>query len=91
MGEELAAEIPPGAHLNIHGVSGKEHHRKRLEQNHRQVHRPIGHDPRQGVLLNKIGYGEPLQERQRHVHRRRESVEGKHTHKAGAVGAEDGA
>ena len=91
MGEELAAEIPPGAHLNIHGVSGKKHHRKRLEQNYRQVHRPVGHDPRQGVLLNKIGYGKPLQERQRHVHRRREGVEGEHAHKAGTIGAEDGA
>ena len=86
VGKEVAPQIPAHAHFNGHGVPGKQHHRQGLEQNHHQVEEAVGHNARQGASLDKVPDGVALQQRQRHIHRRTQGVEGEHSREAEPVG-----
>ena len=76
-------------HLDVHGVSGKGHHRQCLHHHHRQIRQCIGQQPRQGVLFDKILDGVLLEQGQHHVHQSADAVEHQHGDEGAPIGPQE--
>ena len=66
--KQVLAQIPAHIHLNVHGLTGADHHNHALEQDGAQVNQHKGGQPLQRPRLDKVADGVLLEQGEAHVH-----------------------